>query len=76
MRKGQMSNKNERWATHEGQGAIELLLIFLDIVHIVLGCHLLVHSVEVESRIGLDGLGGPESILEATFGQWSATQAM
>ena len=57
MRESQVGGKSERWATHEYQCSIEVLVVPLDVVRIVL-CRLpLVHGVEIESKIiSLDGL--------------------
>ena len=61
--------------TDEYQGGIEVHVVLVGIVDVVLGRLSLVHHVEVETRtIGLDGLDeGFESILNAAFGQRSAT---
>ena len=46
-----------RQETHEYQGGIEVLVVLLDVVRIILSRFLLVHRVEIESRvIVLDGL--------------------
>ena len=57
--------------TYEDQGGIEVLVVLLDIVCIIFGRLLLVHSVEIETGVVvLDGLEEcSESILEATFVQ-------
>ena len=62
--------------THENEGGIEVLVILLDIVHIVLGCLLLVYRVEVETGVVLlDGLEEySESFLETARSQRPATR--
>jgi hypothetical protein len=57
--------------THEYQGGAEILVALLDILRIVLGRLLLVHSVEVDARIiSVDGFEESfESILDATSSQ-------
>ena len=64
--------------THENEGCVEVLVVLLDIVHLMLHRLPLVHGVEVESRIvSLDGLEESlKGILEAAFGQRSATKVM
>jgi len=71
MRTSEILDKRKRQATHEYQGGIEVLVVLLDVVGIILGCHLLVHGVEVDARIAaLDRLEeSSESILEAASGQ-------
>jgi len=67
-----------RWATHKDQGSVEVLIIFLDIVGVVLGCLLLVYRVEIETGIVVfDGLEEcSEGILETAPSQRPATQAV
>ena len=61
--------------THEYQGDVEVLVVFLDIVRIVFGGLPLVRRVEVGA--GIIGLGGleerSENILEVTCSQRSGT---
>ena len=63
--------------THEDQGGVQVLVIFLDVVGIVLHRLSLVHCIEIEAGIvGLDGLEeDSEGILEATSAQRLAMYA-
>ena len=72
-----MRRLERRWATHENERGVEVLVILLDVVHIVLGRLPLVHGVEVDAGIiGLDGLEErSQSVLDATPIQRSTTQA-
>ena len=60
--------------THEDQGGVQILVIFLDVVGIVLRGLSIVHRIEVEAGIiGLDGLEeDSECILEAKSARRSA----
>ena len=46
-----MIGEREWWATHEDQGGVEVLVIFLDVVHVVLGRRPLVNGVEIQAGI-------------------------
>jgi len=63
--------------TYENKRSVEVLVIFLHVVHIILNRFLLVHRIEVEASVVVfDGLEEcSESILEATSFQRPATQS-
>ena len=62
--------------THEYQGGIEVIVVFLDIVHIILDRLPVVNRVEVEAGVvGLDGFEeSSESILKTTWAQRSTAR--
>ena len=79
-KKGQKVPEDAFQATHKNERGIEVLVVLLDIVHIVLGCLLLVYRIEIETGVvvlyGLEERS--ERILETTLplSQRSATQLL
>ena len=57
--------------TYEYQGCVEILIVFLDVVRIVVGCLLLVHCIKVNAGVArLDGLDEiSENIVDAASGR-------